>query len=73
MQRAFNSYPSSIYPAFVNLVDNSVYWLQRNRKEREIRLDADAVQLRPQTQPELFESNTRLIPKTSWKQQCIWG
>jgi signal transduction histidine kinase len=45
MQRALNSYPSSIYPAFVNLVDNSIYWLQRNRGEREIRLESDGVDL----------------------------
>lgn len=41
LQRALNSYPSSIYPAFVNLVDNSIYWLQRNRGEREINLESD--------------------------------
>jgi signal transduction histidine kinase len=41
MQRALNSYPSSIYPAFVNLVDNSIFWVQRNRGERRITLDAD--------------------------------
>jgi signal transduction histidine kinase len=43
MQRALNSYPSSIYPAFVNLVDNSIYWLQRNRGEREIMLESDGL------------------------------
>jgi signal transduction histidine kinase len=36
------SYPSSIYPAFVNLVDNSIFWLQRNKAKRTITLDADA-------------------------------
>jgi signal transduction histidine kinase len=40
-----NSYPSAIYPAFVNLVDNSIYWLQRNRGEREICLEADGLDL----------------------------
>jgi signal transduction histidine kinase len=44
-QRALNSYPSSIYPVFVNLVDNSIYWLQRNRGQREIRLEADGLDL----------------------------
>lgn len=44
-QRALNSYPSSIYPAFVNLVDNAIYWLQRNRGEREIKLETDGLDL----------------------------
>jgi len=42
-ERALNSFPSSIYPAFVNLVDNSIYWLQRNRGERHIWLEADGL------------------------------
>ncbi|MCY4171422.1 MAG: ATP-binding protein [Bacteroidetes bacterium] len=35
------SYPSSVYPVFVNLVDNSIYWLsgQNERVERQIQLD----------------------------------
>lgn len=37
----FNGYPSSFYPVFVNLVDNSLYWLERAEKPREIRLDAE--------------------------------
>jgi signal transduction histidine kinase len=45
VQRALNSYPSSIYPAFVNLVDNSIYWLQRNRGERLISLETDSLDL----------------------------
>jgi signal transduction histidine kinase len=32
-------YPSSVYPCFVNLVDNSIYWLSSRSKKREIRLD----------------------------------
>ncbi len=44
-QRALNSFPSSIYPAFVNLVDNSIYWLQRNRGDRHIWLEADGLDL----------------------------
>ena len=37
------SYPSSIYPPFVNLVDNSIFWLQQIRDcPREIVLDADS-------------------------------
>ena len=35
-------YPSSLYPPFVNLVDNAIFWLQRNRdRPREIILDTD--------------------------------
>lgn len=42
LETTLNSYPSSIYPPFVNLVDNSIFWLQRNHgKRREIVLDAD--------------------------------
>jgi signal transduction histidine kinase len=44
-QRALNSYPSSIYPAFVNLVDNAIYWVQRNRGERSISLESDGLDL----------------------------
>lgn len=44
-ERALSSYPSSIYPAFVNLVDNSIYWLQRNRGERQISLEIDGLDL----------------------------
>jgi len=36
------SYPSSIYPAFVNLVDNAIFWLERNRGKRTITLDVEA-------------------------------
>ena len=35
-------YPSSLYPPFVNLVDNSIFWLQQVRdRPRKIELDAD--------------------------------
>ena len=35
-------YPSSLYPPFVNLVDNAIFWLQRNHKRpRKITLDAE--------------------------------
>jgi signal transduction histidine kinase len=34
------SYPSSIYPAFVNLVDNALFWLQSRVSDRRIELDA---------------------------------
>lgn len=37
---------SSFYPVFVNLVDNAIFWLQRQHKEpRKIELDADDGQL----------------------------
>ncbi|QDT93850.1 ATP-binding protein [Gimesia algae] len=34
-------YPSSIFPCFVNLVDNSCFWLSDRRGERNIYLDMD--------------------------------
>jgi signal transduction histidine kinase len=34
-------YPSSFYPVFVNLVDNSLFWLNQRNGLREIKLDAD--------------------------------
>ncbi len=35
-------YPSSLYPPFINLVDNAIFWVQRNHdRPREITLDAD--------------------------------
>ena len=34
-------YPSSFYPVFVNLIDNSLFWLQDRSGLREINLDAD--------------------------------
>jgi signal transduction histidine kinase len=33
-------YPSTFYPVFVNLVDNSAFWLCDSRSERRIELDA---------------------------------
>lgn len=32
-------YPSTLYPVFVNLVDNSIYWLKTSQGERKIHLD----------------------------------
>ena len=32
-------FPSSVYPCFVNLVDNSLYWLSSRSAKREIRFD----------------------------------
>lgn len=34
-------FTSTIYPAFVNLLDNSIYWLSKSTGERKIILDAD--------------------------------
>jgi C4-dicarboxylate-specific signal transduction histidine kinase len=34
------SFPSSIYPVFVNLVDNAIFWLSGYQGDREIVLDA---------------------------------
>ncbi len=43
---SIQSYPSSIYPPFVNLIDNSIFWLQRNReKPREISLDVEGADI----------------------------
>jgi len=41
IQKAVNGYPSAIYPSFVNLVDNSIYWLQRQRTDRIITLASE--------------------------------
>ena len=45
-----HTYPSTIYPCFVNIVDNAIYWITKDAegspilsdKKREIQLDADA-------------------------------
>ena len=40
------TFPSSLYPPFVNLVDNSIFWLQRiHDGTREITLDAEGCEL----------------------------
>ncbi len=41
-EHVIKGYPSTIYPAFVNLVDNAVYWLSTYRAARRIVLDAGA-------------------------------
>ena len=33
-------FPSTIYPVFVNVFDNAIFWLDSTPKDREIRLDA---------------------------------
>lgn len=39
-QHVVTGYPSTIYPVFVNLVDNAVYWLTNYRGRRQVVLDA---------------------------------
>lgn len=38
---AFDGFPSSFYPVFVNLIDNAVFWLRDRKPPRTIRLDVD--------------------------------
>jgi signal transduction histidine kinase len=38
----FQAFPSTIYPAFINLVDNATFWLRDRPEPRLIELDADA-------------------------------
>ena len=40
LEHRLEQYPSTIYPVFVNLVDNSLFWLTNYRGERTITLDA---------------------------------
>ena len=35
-------FPSTIYPALINIIDNAIYWVSSVRGERIIRLDAEA-------------------------------
>ena len=42
LKSSTSCYPSSLYPPFVNLVDNAIFWLQRNHdRPREIILDTN--------------------------------
>jgi signal transduction histidine kinase len=38
----FEAFPSTIYPAFINLVDNATFWLRDRPEPRLIELDADS-------------------------------
>jgi signal transduction histidine kinase len=38
---SFLGYPSTFYPVFVNLVDNSLYWLKDRSNEKVIQLDLE--------------------------------
>jgi signal transduction histidine kinase len=40
LEHRLEQYPSTIYPVFVNLVDNSLFWLTNYRGQRTITLDA---------------------------------
>lgn len=40
LDATIEQYPSTIYPVFVNLVDNAIYWLSDFAGAREVRLDA---------------------------------
>ena len=40
-EKTITGYPSTFFPVFVNLVDNSIFWLQDRPLPREIHLDAD--------------------------------
>lgn len=62
---AFTGYPSTFYPAFVNLVDNAIHWIDAEPTEqRRITLDADSrgasisdtgPGVRPRDQEAIFE------------------
>ena len=41
LQQHIRGYPSTLYPVFVNLVDNAIFWLKDRPQHRLIRLDAD--------------------------------
>lgn len=41
LKMTITGYPSSFYPVFVNLVDNSIFWLKNRTSEKTIHLDID--------------------------------
>ena len=41
LKKTVVEYPSSIYPVFVNLVDNALFWLKDQPEPRIVKLDAD--------------------------------
>jgi len=46
-RHTIKSYPASIYPVFVNIVDNAIYWIVKAKaKERKIILDIDGDQIK---------------------------
>ena len=40
-RKVIKGFPSRFYPVFVNIIDNAVFWLQRQKGERFISLDAN--------------------------------
>jgi len=40
-KKTVKEYPSSLYPVFVNIVDNALYWLKDQPQPRIVKLDAD--------------------------------
>lgn len=39
LKATIESYPSTLYPAVINLVDNALFWLTQTRGERKLRFD----------------------------------
>ena len=35
-------YPSTLYPAIINIIDNAIYWVSSNKGDKQILLDASA-------------------------------
>jgi signal transduction histidine kinase len=58
-----NGFRSTLYPVFVNLVDNATYWVGQSRPPRWIRLDADGASL-------LIRDSGRGVPDRD--QDAIW-
>ncbi|HEY0063131.1 MAG TPA: ATP-binding protein [Telluria sp.] len=52
-------YPSTLYPAIINLVDNALFWLSGVNGERVIRIDADGEQI-------LISNNGPEIERRDW-------
>ena len=44
-QLTFSGFRSSFYPAFVNLVDNALFWVTESPGDRWVRLDADGLDM----------------------------
>jgi signal transduction histidine kinase len=45
LKATVDCYPSTLYPAIINLVDNALFWLVQVKGERKIRLDVTAGEL----------------------------
>lgn len=53
-------YPSSFYPAFVNLIDNAIFWLRDKQDDAAVLLDADGTAM-------LVSNNGPSIPERRWE------